>query len=72
MRYVDDSRVYYYDLLNKLKPLIKLNYFCKKVGINQAILSKAMSDKAFYNFISEEKLSRLISCINSELFEILE
>lgn len=57
--------------LKKLKPIIKLNYFCKRNNIPQATLSKVLSNDAFKHNISYERLNRLYYDIVTTLEDII-
>lgn len=60
---ITNEKLSYINFLNRVKPFIKLSYFCNQVGINQATLSKLLSDSKFYTVISEDNLSKLCSVI---------
>lgn len=60
---ITDAKKDYIRFLLECKPFIKLNYFCNLVNINQATLSKMLSNELYYNMISENKLSELCSVI---------
>lgn len=62
---VTNEKLCYINELNRIKPFIKLSYFCDMIGLNQATLSRCISDSAYYHMVSEGKLSELLLVIIS-------
>lgn len=54
---------YYRSFLIDVKPFIKLNFFCKVIGLNPATLSLFLRGRENDYMISTEKLSELESLI---------
>ncbi len=52
------------------KVMLKMNYFCKLVGIHPVNFSRFMKDSEYDWCISIEKLNELYDCIIGELEKI--
>lgn len=50
-----------------IKPFIKINYFCKQLGINQSQVAMFMKGSDFDYQISIDNLYRLYNLINDTL-----
>lgn len=60
---------HYRDFLNQIKPVIKLNFFARLVGINSGSLSMFMKGPEYDHVISEEKLGEMQQLICEVLRE---
>lgn len=60
---------HYRDFLNQIKPIIKINFFAKLVGINSGSLSMFMKGPEYNHEVSEEKLGELERLICESLRE---
>lgn len=61
------SKSYYRDFLIEIKPFIKLNVFCKMIGLNPSTLSLFMRSPDNSYMISSERLSELCELILSTM-----
>lgn len=57
------SKAYIRALLEDLRPYLKLNYFCKMIGLNQSTLSLWMKSPNNDYMISVDRLNELVSVI---------
>lgn len=60
------------DFLIECKPCIKLNTFCKMVGLNQATLSLFMKSNNNDYMISHDKLMQLVALIKNYMYELVD
>lgn len=62
---------FYRNFFAQVSPFVKLNYFCKRVGVRQPHLSLFIKDKAYDMFMSVENLELLYNAIKSELENVV-
>lgn len=60
----------YREFFANVKPILKLNYFCKLSGVSQVSLSRFMKGSEWNYEISEDRLHLLYSCIVDHLQKI--
>lgn len=60
---MSSSKSVYRAYLLEVKPFIKINAFCKMLGINQSAVSMFIKDSAYDHMVTAEKLNDLCNLI---------